>query len=1048
MTPMEEAFLEADFNWVSTLQSIWEDQSSDVDGPRGQIVDRIMREFGALRRPNIQKVIGQVINGPAGSGKTHLIGTLRRRVWHEAAWFVFIDVVGVTDFWRTAAFGFVRSLRQTMPDGQSQFTAVFLAALKQLPEATKKEVMRGLEGSGAIRTVNAFVRALQRTFPAEAMQHSDVIRALLLQNDPDLAEYAYSWLQGLDLDPDDRKKLGLTGPTPSPDQVVRGICWLMSLSGPVMIAIDQIDSIVTAANMLAENSAESDGGENEVRARVIIHILANGLMDLHDQTPRAMTVLACLKETWAILSGRALASATARFTPGPRLDSAPWNESAITDLISRRLAPEFARRDVLPPYASWPFSQSAIAGISGSFPRGTLMRCEAYRKKFLDADHVPECATLVDEHPPTPVKPPDDLSRLYEEYRQRAVLSDLTADADDGAPLGRCLGETLEIYAGSLALPDSADVGIAALANDRKPALHARLTFTFHDQNELEKHYCFRVIGHPAALAVQPRLRAAMTDSGIDKKLSFRHLFIIRNTPMPGGRVTGELNQKLQDAGGRIVALGDDDLRSFVALREMKAAKIEGFDAWLRERKPLCDTAFFKAVGLSPPPLSLTTPPGRTSDAPVPKTGVAAEPPVGPPPVAPPTGGPSDGFGAIPLGPRLEGGGEGRLTELPARLLTRHIAIFAGTGSGKTVLLRRILEEAALLGVPAIVLDTNNDLARLGQPWPKRPAAFSEEDAQKAARYHSRVEVVVWTPGLAGGRALTLAVLPDFSALADGAERDQAVDMAWATLAPLVGATGAAKVRKEGVLKESLDAFARGRGGGVEAFITFLADLPSDVSQQRKAEALAADMADQLRAKIAVNPLLNAKGQPLDPAVLFTASRPGATRVSVINFSGLHAEESRQDFVNQLQMALFTFIRKNPSETPRLYALDEAQNFAPSQGMTASKASAMALAAQARKFGLGMIFATQAPKGIETKIVSNCTTHFYGRMSSPALIDATQEMMAARGKAASDLGRLSAGLFYYSTEGMSAPIKIRAPLCLSYHPQNPASPEDVLAFTK
>ena len=32
-------------------------------------------------------------------------------------------------------------------------------------------------------------------------------------------------------------------------------------------------------------------------------------------------------------------------------------------------------------------------------------------------------------------------------------------------------------------------------------------------------------------------------------------------------------------------------------------------------------------------------------------------------------------------------------------------------------------------------------------------------------------------------------------------------------------------------------------------------------------------------------------------------------------------------------------------------------------------------AAQARKYGLGMIFATQLPKGIDNRIVSNCTTH-------------------------------------------------------------------------
>jgi DNA helicase HerA-like ATPase len=46
---------------------------------------------------------------------------------------------------------------------------------------------------------------------------------------------------------------------------------------------------------------------------------------------------------------------------------------------------------------------------------------------------------------------------------------------------------------------------------------------------------------------------------------------------------------------------------------------------------------------------------------------------------------------------------------LPTKLLRRHTAIIAGSGSGKTVLLRRIVEEAALAGIPSIVIDPNND---------------------------------------------------------------------------------------------------------------------------------------------------------------------------------------------------------------------------------------------------------------------------------------------------------------------------------------------------
>ena len=255
-------------------------------------------------------------------------------------------------------------------------------------------------------------------------------------------------------------------------------------------------------------------------------------------------------------------------------------------------------------------------------------------------------------------------------------------------------------------------------------------------------------------------------------------------------------------------------------------------------------------------------------------------------------------------------------------------------------------------------------------------------------------------------------------------------------------------MRAKIVLKEALTAFAKEGRTGIEPFIDFLADLPGEVSKQTKATKLASDMSDVLRAKIAVNPLLNAAGQPLDPEVLFTASRTGATRISVINFAGLEAEASRQDFVNQLQMALFTFIKRKPSATPRLYVCDEAQNFAPSQASTASKASAIALARQGRKFGLGMIFATQARKGIDTNIVSNCVTHFYGRMSSPALIDATEDMMAARGKAAKDLGALTAGTFYFSTEGTPQPVMLRTTLCLSHHPQNPATPEEVAALAR
>ena len=52
--------------------------------------------------------------------------------------------------------------------------------------------------------------------------------------------------------------------------------------------------------------------------------------------------------------------------------------------------------------------------------------------------------------------------------------------------------------------------------------------------------------------------------------------------------------------------------------------------------------------------------------------------------------------------------------------------------------------------------------------------------------------------------------------------------------------------------------------------------------------------------------------------------------------------------------------------------------------------------------------------------------------------------MASKGGAAEDIGRLTRGEFYFSTEGYARPLKIRTPLCLSWHPPNPPTAAEVL----
>ena len=101
------------------------------------------------------------------------------------------------------------------------------------------------------------------------------------------------------------------------------------------------------------------------------------------------------------------------------------------------------------------------------------------------------------------------------------------------------------------------------------------------------------------------------------------------------------------------------------------------------------------------------------------------------------------------------------------------------------------------------------------------------------------------------------------------------------------------------------------------------------------------------------------------------------------------------------------------------------------------------LASQARKYGLGLLFATQAPKGLHNQIPGNATTQFYGRLNSPAQIDAANDMARAKGSSVGDISQLERGQFYVTGETFGF-RRLQAPLCLSHHPASPLRLEEVI----
>jgi hypothetical protein len=754
--------------------------------------------------------------------------------------------------------------------------------------------------------------------------------------------------------------------------------------------------------------------------------------------------------------------------------------TAIQRLVELRLSPAYAKVAFAPKYPSYPFAPAFFQHLKGASPREVLKACDAHRAQCQRQGKVFE----FDDGNRPPPPPPSALAAIRTEFLALRATANVEAllTSEDEEALDTLLEAACIALVRENPVPEDVDaqVDFDFLGAGSYDPLHARVRLVYRSDGDREKHFAVRFLQKSQHTAFQARLKAAMTASGIDQALTFRRLVLFRRGVVPGGAATARLVQELQRRGGVFVEPSMDELCTLWALARMLRDKPETASVvdWLRADRVVSKLASFAPAveylfSDSRPRL-----PGASA---VPDTWaktVAVEPVEngaalgkpssqtpnisfgGPPPpcpsggpvaknIAPLAGSTVSALSGLYLGKRIIGQTVKDPFIIPLKNLAKHVVVLAGAGSGKTVLVRRMVEEAALLGLPSIVVDGANDLSRLGDPWPETPPSFDSDDQLKAARYAANAEVIIWTPGRNDGNPIVLDPLPRFADLKDSeSELDAAIQMARASLEPMaILSAGAAGQVKAGLLAAALRHFAKSGGGSLRDLIELLAELPPEATGgYDKAEKLGRDIADALRAARDTNPILRGVGASLDPAVLFGIRTPSKTRISVINLSGLPDLTAQQHFVNQLAMTLFTWIKKYPPKDRPIRGLlvvDEARDFVPSGKSVPGKESLIRLVAQARKYGLGIVFATQAPKSIDHNVIHNCSTQFFGRASSPAAIETVQEQLQARGGSGHDIAKLARGCFYAFTDGLTAPLKIEVPLCLSYHPSNPPDETEV-----
>ncbi len=992
-----------------TPDEVWTSQSSyHVGSLHPEVSRRLLASMDAISSDHVP--VAAVVRGNAGAGKTHLLGWTRQEIQSRGGFFFYIKLVAGRDFWESATASLVDSLYRKDDGDHEQLLLLIdgLARRTSLDDATRTAVTGERELTRA--HLDAFVAGIRRLDRQVGNEAGYTARALaLVASAGAAAEAGTSYLALNDDEQEQRTAWGLPSRARPAQLVLRDLTRLFALVGPLVFAFDQLDDVVAASE---SSMGTSSSGEIRAAKRLTSDI-ATGLMNLREETRRTFMVVACHPDTWEKISRVAIVSALDRFDLLPELGAIP-DEATAAAVVSSRFRSGYDSVGFLPPTPTWPISSAALAESPHRYTvRRLLNRVAEHIKGCLDAGKAVVLTSLEAEQPVVTPAPAQDtetdaLTRRFEDLRRAADITEPLDKTTEDSLMPGLLGAGLK----SLVKELGGDVSRFQIETDfgRSPALHARLRYVLDEKTENSIHWAFRAIATDHAGAAQTRMTKAMNESGLAAGLSSRRMLLLRNTPYPGGRKSEEIKKDFFARGGWSVPIGADDVRTFTALHTMLATNQAGLDAWLRSTRPASRTELFAAViaELRPHLDRSTLAEGEVIE---------------------------DSLAEADITIGMTKRGQRPFT-VAIRQLRMHTAVIGAAGSGKTVLLKRLIEQCALSGVSAIVLDPNDDLGRLGDPWPTAPDGWTERQENEARRYFADTEVIVWTPGLTRGRPLSFHPLPDFGPVLDDVDDfTRLLTLTVATLAPQAGIRGKSgrATQQLGVLKRVLGHYIREGGQTLAGFVELLAEPPSGTVNNRTIR-FAVEMADTLEAAMETDPLFGESGAPADPGLLLTPSPGKTSRVSVISFVGLPGNASAR-FVSRLQAALFSWFRAHPAgDRPLggLLVMDEAQNFVPSTGANPSTESTVELIRQIRKYGLGIILASQAPKGIHHQTVGNTANQFLGRLSVPVQVEAAKTMAQSRSSVIDDLGSLNRGTFYAAGEGTGF-SKIEVPICLSHH---------------
>ena len=359
--------------------------------------------------------------------------------------------------------------------------------------------------------------------------------------------------------------------------------------------------------------------------------------------------------------------------------------------------------------------------------------------------------------------------------------------------------------------------------------------------------------------------------------------------------------------------------------------------------------------------------------------------------------------------------------------LVTHAVCFGMTGSGKTGLCTGLLEEAAIDGVPALVIDPKGDISNLlltfadlspeaFRPWINEDDARSKgispeeyarkqselwknglaawgQDPSRILRLRDAADFAIYTPGSTAG--LPVSILKSFAAPDSAIVEDPELlrERVSATATALLGLLGIqadpVKSREHILLATILgDAWKQGRDLDLGTLIQAVQspqvsrigvlDLESFYPAKERFEL--ATSLNNLLASPGFGSWL--EGEALDIASLLYTPQ-GKPRISIFSIAHL-GDAERMFFVSLLLNQTLSWMRVQSGTTSlrAILYMDEIFGYFPPVANPPSKQPLLTLLKQARAFGVGLVLATQNPVDLDYKGLANTGTWFIGRLQT------------------------------------------------------------------